>query len=107
MTGPRLLALDPFVLGEGIRLWLTFADPVTGQPVDPVEPVTVTIDPPVASPMPATRTVTATRKRRGVYYADTPGDRAGWWTARGITAGPDAGRGVDEGVFEVKASRMR
>jgi hypothetical protein len=107
MTGPRLLSSSGFVKGEGVRLWLNFADPETGQPVDPVEPVTVTVDPPAASPMPASRTLTATRKRRGVYFADTPADLVGWWTARGVDSGPNAGRGVDEGVFEVKASRMR
>lgn len=98
---------ERFVLGEGVRVWAHFTDPVTKLPADPTLPVTITIDPPPGSPMPASRTIQATRQQRGVFYADTPGDVVGVWTARGESSGPPAGHGADEVVFEVTPTRMR
>lgn len=96
---------DELVEGEGVRVWVEFRDAETERLEDPVEPVTVTIDPPEGDPMPGSRVIAATRKSRGVYYADTTGDIPGWWSWRGESSPP--GPGVAEGTFEVKPSRMR
>lgn len=96
---------EALVVGEGVRIWIRFSDTETRQPADPLQPVTVTVDPPAVDPLPATRTLTATRDRRGVYYADTDADIAGVWSYRGESSPP--GPGVVEGVFEVQASRLR
>jgi hypothetical protein len=99
------MSVPRFDLGEGITIRLTFRDPDTRQLADPAPPVVVTIDPPPGDPMPATRTIQATRRRKGFYVVDTVGDHVGLWNARGASALP--GPGVWEGVFEVRPSRMR
>lgn len=104
------MKVETFIDNESIRVWVRFRRRVAGQPSnrpleDPNLPVTVYIDPPPGNPMPPTRVIEATRFSAGVFYADTIGDIPGWWTARGESAQP--GAGIDEGVFEVKASRIR
>lgn len=98
---------EALVVGEGVRIRVEFTDVLTGQLADPITPVTVTVDPPDDDPPPAARLLEATRQSRGVYVANVAGDVAGWWAFRGESAGPVEGRGVVEGVFEVKASRLR
>jgi hypothetical protein len=96
-----------FVKGEGVRVWLRFRDPLTRALKDPVGPVVVRVDPPVASPMPATRVLTAARLEEGVFFVDTAGDAVGRWMVRGASSGSASGVGADEAAFDVRASRMR
>ena len=56
---------EDLVIGEGVRIRVEFYDTETQQLADPVQPVIVAVDPPVADPMPATRTGVATRESRG------------------------------------------
>lgn len=105
MSGTVVAQTEDLVVGEGVRISVEFYDIETLHLADPVQPVIVAVDPPPADPMPATRTVTATRVRRGVFIANVVADRAGVWTFRGESSG--TGPGVVEGVFEVAPSRMR